>query len=83
MFHDGGHMVGMHGQWWMLWLIVLVAFLFLGMGRSGFRRDPPHDVPTEDLHELLHRCLASGDMTSGEYEERKVLLDRSIVGTGV
>ena len=72
MFHDGGDMAGMHGLWWMFWLIVLAAFLFFGQGRigawGGRHRKAPHDV--------LRRRLASGDLSPGEYEERKVLLDR-------
>ena len=72
MFHDSGYMVGMHGLWWMFWLVVVLVFLFIGRGRLwpwGERsREAPHDV--------LRRHLASGDLTSSEYEERKALLDR-------
>ena len=64
MFHDGGYMVGMHGLWWMFWLIVLAAFLFFGRGRGGAWGD------------RLRRRLASGDLSPGGYQERKVLLDR-------
>lgn len=72
MFHDGGYMAGMHGLWWMLWLIVLAAVLFVGRGRIGAWGDRPREAP----HAVLRRRLASGDLTPGEYEERKALLDR-------
>lgn len=72
MFHDGGYMVGMHGLWWAFWLIVVAAILFIGRGRSGPWSDRPREAP----HDVLRRRLASGDLTPGEYEERKRLLDR-------
>ena len=76
MFHDGVYSVGMHGMWWVLSLIVVVAFLFLGRGRIGPWRDRHSEAP----HDLLRRRLASGDLTPAEYEKRKVLLDRDASG---
>lgn len=70
MFFDAGYMAGMHGIWWVFWLLVIAAVVFYGWGR---RRD---DRPRETPHEVLRRHLASGDIAPQEYEERKALLDR-------
>ncbi|MEO6409481.1 MAG: SHOCT domain-containing protein [Burkholderiaceae bacterium] len=72
MFHDGGYMIGMHGLWWMFWLVIVVAFLFIGRGHFGSRGDRPRESPLD----VLQRRLASGDLSPAEYEQRKVLLDR-------
>jgi len=72
MFYDGGYMVGMHGIWWVFWLLVIGAVAFYGWGRTGRRDDRPRETP----HEVLRRRLASGDIAPQEYEERKALLDR-------
>ncbi|MEO8154654.1 MAG: SHOCT domain-containing protein [Rhizobacter sp.] len=76
MFNDGGYMMDMHGMEWAFWPVVfvavVVAFLFFGRGRIGSGRDRPSETP----HDVLRRPLASGDLTPGEYEERKVVLDR-------
>ncbi len=73
MAYDGGYMMGgMHGLWWLFWLILLGVFVFGDWGRTGDRRNRSRDTP----HELLHRRLASGEITPAEYEERKSLLDR-------
>ncbi len=82
MFHDGGYMMGMHGMWGTFWpivfvvVIVVVAFLFFGRGRIGSGRDRPTETP----HDVLRRRLARGDLTPGEYAERKVILDRDGAG---
>jgi putative membrane protein len=73
MTYNGGYMMGgMHGLWWLFWLVLLGALVFSGVGRTGSRWNSSRDTP----HELLHRRLASGDITPAEYEERKSLLDR-------
>jgi putative membrane protein len=77
MMYDGGYMMGgMHGLWWLFWLVLLGVFVFGGWGRSGDRWNRSHETPRETPHELLHRRLAGGDITPAEYEERKALLDR-------
>ena len=79
MGYDGGYMVGgMHGLWWLFWLVLLGAFVFGGWGRTGGRPNRSRDTPRDTPHELLHRRLASGDITPAEYEERKSLLDRDV-----
>ncbi len=79
MFFDNGHMVGMHGWWWLFWLVLIAAALFTawgGWGRGGRdsrgRRESPREV--------LQRRLASGDITAQEYEACKRLLDRDDPG---
>ena len=51
MFHDGSYMVGMHGFWWLFWLLMIGVWFFSGWGRSGRRRDRPR----ETAHEVLSR----------------------------
>ena len=73
MAYDGGYMMGgMHGLWWLFWLVLIGVFVFGVWGRSGVRRNRSRETPRE----LLHRRLAGGDITLAEYEERKALLDR-------
>jgi putative membrane protein len=72
MFHDGGfYMGGMHGLWWLFWIILIGAWAYSICGRPerrrGFRETP---------HEVLRRRLANGEIDTQEYEQRKALLDR-------
>ena len=81
MGYDGDYMMGgMHGLWWLFWLVLLGVFMVGGWERSGGGRnrwrDKARDTPRDTPHELLHRRLAGGDITPAEYEERKSLLDR-------
>lgn len=75
MFNDGYYMGGMHGGWWLFWLLALLAVgatvLLVRQrtgGSTGVSRESPHEV-------LRHR-LASGGITPAQYEEHKALLDR-------
>ena len=72
MFHDGSHMVGMHGFWWLFWLLLIGVWFFSGWGRQGRRADSLRDT----AHEVLSRRLAGGEINPQQYEERKALLDR-------
>lgn len=73
MFFNGGFgMGGMHGTGWFLWIILIGVILFIVFGRPGRRRETPHEV--------LRRRLASGEITTDEYEKRKALLDRDAPG---
>lgn len=78
MYYDGSFMGGMHGAWWLFWLLTIGALLFIGWGRSGRRRDTEREQP----HQVLRRRLASGEISAQEYEERKALLDRDAGGKG-
>jgi putative membrane protein len=71
-FTDGYFMGGMHGLWWIFWLALIGVFVFITWGRPSKRRRGPRETP----HEVLRRRLASGEITTVEYEERKALLDR-------
>ncbi len=73
MFSDHAYyMGGMHGFWWFIWLVLIVALWFtvLSPGRRDRRSEPqtPYDI-------LQHR-LARGEITPQAYEEAKALLDR-------
>ncbi|CDS52737.1 hypothetical protein [Polaromonas sp. CG9_12] len=73
MFHDYGYyMVGMHAFWWLFWLLLILLILFGGWGRSGRRQDRSRETP----HEILRRRLASGEIKTEEYAQRKALLDQ-------
>ena len=71
MFYDSGYMAGMHGLWWLFWLVLLAGLLFFGRDRFVGRGDRTSETP----HEVLRRRLASGEVTPAEYEERKALLE--------
>ncbi len=74
MFHDGSYMVGMHGFWWLFWVLLIGgAWFFSGWGRPRRRGDARL---LETPHEVLGRRLAGGEITPQQYEERKALLDR-------
>ncbi len=73
MFYDGGYyMGGMHGLWWIFWIVLIGVIVFYGWGRSGGRRRHPQEAPQQ----VLQRRLANGEVTPEEYEKRKALLER-------
>lgn len=77
MFYDGGFfMGGMHGFWWIFWLLLLCVLVFWIWSRPGEGRRRPRETPIE----ILQRRLASGEIGADEYEKRKALLDRDAVG---
>ena len=76
MFHDGGYMGGMHGGWWILWLLVIGIALFYVWQRPSRRGDAPEYKLPDDPHEVLRGRLARGAITPQQYEELKALLDR-------
>ena len=67
-----GDMMGMHTFWWIFWIAVVIALVFWDVGGSRARRDRPRETP----HEVLRRRLASGEISTEEYEKRKAVLDR-------
>jgi putative membrane protein len=67
-----GDMMGMHALWWIFWIAVVFALVFWGRGGSPACRERPRQTP----HEMLRRRLANGEITTEEYEKRKVILDR-------
>ena len=66
------NMMGMHAIWWVFWLGLVISLLFWGGGSNSTRRGKPRETP----HEALRRRLASGEVSTDEYEKRKALLDR-------
>jgi putative membrane protein len=73
MFHDGGPFMGsMHWFWWIFWVVLVGLIVFYGWGRRGGQHGRPRETP----HEVLRRRLASGEISTEEYEKRKGLLDR-------
>ena len=70
--HGGYYMGGMHGLWWIFWVVLIGVIVFYGWGRSGEKRPHSRETP----YEVLQRRLADGQITPDEYEKRKALLDR-------
>ena len=76
MFDDGGfHMGGMHGLWWIFWVVLIGALIFSIRGLTGQRR-------RETPREVLQRRLADGEIDAEEYEKRNALLNRDAGKTG-
>jgi putative membrane protein len=65
-------MAGMHGLWWIFWVVLVAVLVFALCARPEGRRQHPHETPRE----ILRRRLANGDITPEQYEERKSLLER-------
>ena len=66
------NMMGMHAMWWVFWVGLIMLLLFWGGGSKSARRGKPRETP----HEALRRRLAGGEISTDEYEKRKILLDR-------
>jgi putative membrane protein len=78
MFYDSGYMAGMHGMWWVFWLVVVLGVWALTRSGVCGHRSRAKETP----HQVLQRRLASGDITPEQYEARKALLDRDAPGNG-
>ncbi len=73
MFYDGGfYMGGMHGLWWIFWVVLIGVLVYYTWGRPGEQRRRLRETPQQ----VLQRRLANGEITPDEYEKRKALLDR-------
>lgn len=73
MFHSAGaYMGGIHGFWWIFWLVLIGVVVLYALGRSGLLRRAGLESP----HDVLQRRLASGEINADDYEQRKALLDR-------
>jgi putative membrane protein len=77
-FGNGFYMGGMHGLWWLFWIVLVGALVYAAWGRPSTHRRGPRETP----HELLRRRLASGEIDAQEYEQRKALLDRDAGRSG-
>ena len=77
MMYDGGYMGGMHGGWWIFWLLLVVGGVLLyAWQRKDRPGHGPAGTPQDSPHEVLRKRLASGAITPQQYEEHKTLLDR-------
>jgi putative membrane protein len=68
--YNGYHFGGMHFIWWILWMILLIwvfATPYNIPGRN--KKDSP-------LH-ILQKRLASGEITSEQYHEKRKLIDKN------
>lgn len=74
--HDGGWgFWSMHLFGWLLWVALIAGLVYALMTASrGRRRETPL--------ELLQRRYAAGEISTGEYEERKAVLERDAAGGG-
>ena len=73
MFYEGGmFMGGLHWLWWLFWLLLIGAIFYGIWGRPGGPQRRPRELPQQ----VLQRRLASGEISTEEYEKRKSLLDR-------
>ena len=77
-FGEGFYMGGMHGLWWLFWIVLIAAVVYASWGRASGRRRGSRETP----HEVLRRRLASGEIDAQEYEQRKALLDRDAGRSG-
>lgn len=71
-FGDRFFMDGMHGLWWLFWIVLIGVGVILMWGRPTERSRGSRETP----HEVLQRRLANGEIDAQEYEQRKALLDR-------
>ncbi len=65
--------VGMHMLWWVFWIILMVTLFgwFVPVPKRRIRRDSPLDI--------LQKRLASGEITTEEYNEKKTILAADLV----
>lgn len=66
------HFIGMHFVWWLFWLALIVPFFLF---TTPVRRKNMH-LYRESPIEILQRRYAAGEITTEEYEERKLRIGR-------
>lgn len=69
--YNGYHFGGMHFIWWILWMILLIWVFATPYNIPGQRNKK--DSP---LH-ILQKRLASGEITSEQYHEKRKLIDKN------
>lgn len=70
MMHGGYHFFGMHLFWWLFWILfIFILFgIFKPVPKSRAKEDSPLDI--------LKKRLASGEITTEEYQEKKRLIEQ-------
>jgi putative membrane protein len=79
MYHDGSFYFGMHAIWWLVWIVVIAAFVMLLVRALGRREDDAKttaNAPRETPLAILRRRYAAGEISTSDYEERKAVLER-------
>jgi putative membrane protein len=69
MFYDGYHVAGMHLFWWIVWMLFMIWIFATPYSMMGYR------MLRESSSEVLKRRLASGEITTEEYHEKKAILE--------
>ena len=72
MYDYGYGFVGMHFVWWVFWILAVVLFFSFLTPVPRRRADVYRLTPLQ----ILQRRYAAGEVTSEEYEERRVKLER-------
>ena len=73
MFNNGGYtMGGMHGLWWIFWVVLIGLLVFFLWRRPSSQPLGSHEAPLD----VLKRRLAGGEISPEDYEKRKALLER-------
>ena len=72
MMYNGYHLWGMHIIWWFIWIILLI-WIFA----------TPYDIPGQKNKkdaplDLLQKRFASGQITTEEYQEKKIILQKDV-----
>jgi len=70
MYYENYNFIGMHFGWWLFWGII-IFWIFA----------TPYDIPGRRLNknspiEILKRRLASGEITSEDYQKMKQLIEK-------
>ena len=78
MYYEGAmFMGGMHWLWWTFWVVLIGVLVYTLWGKPSEQRRRLRETPQQ----ALQRRLASGEITTDDYEKRKALLDRDIGAT--
>ena len=64
---DGGHMMGMHWIWWLVWVPILLMLVWALARVYGGRERPSAWGAEASAEERLRRCFAEGEMNEEEF----------------
>lgn len=77
-WYHNGHFWGMHFGWWIFWILLLAAVIWIfSRSAAGRSSDPQAHTSRDDPEEILRRRFAAGDIDRDEYEERLQELRRT------